>query len=381
MLVPADGLTDLGPKITDATDNSLKLLTNKHSGYRVLIPINSQDSALYALESAMARKWPQDTHFMLTTVIEGLTGGGLESKVVHRDTLLAEQNEHRNTVQKWLKNLTNAFKKVFPHTDSEIECGRIAEKICELAWDWEADYIMVGSHDFNLMDRTALGSIASKILMSAPCTVEAVRFHKLKRFFSPDGTSGDTTFIRQLAEQAPKRIVIATDFSQQAETVIQWVEDCCWLDSTEFRLVNVTETSKREPGVSFLAGSKGYVSEQRYQRSIENKLRAIGADLAAKHPRCKLEVFVLQSDSIAGAILELACMWDADLVLLGAKGADSTDEEKLGSSARPIMDTLECSSIALRRSADKQVHFSWYPELQKTENLVSQTLETEAKKS
>ncbi len=305
-----------GSDISAALNGTPEALSNEHSGYRVLIPINSQESALYALESAMARKWPEDTHFMLDPVIEGLAGSRLESKVVHKDVLLAEQDEHRVTVQKWLKNLTNTFKQVFPNTDSEIECG---------------------------------------------------------------GNETDGT--RQLVEQAPKRIIIATDFSQQAATAIQWVADSHWLDNTEIRLVKVTAASKRQPGVSFLTGSKGYFSEQQHQRTIESRLRIIGVALAFKNPRCKREVLVLQSDSVAGAILELACMWDADLVVLGAESSGGCDDAKIGSTALQIMDTLECSSMSMRNGNSKQVHFSWYPELQKANYIGRQAAKTKAKKS
>ncbi len=370
------GLENVSSENTNSENNC-----SKPVGFRVLIPINSQDSALCALEAAMARKWPEDTQFMLTTVIEGLSGDSLEAKVIHRDVLLAEQNEHRRAMRTWLTRLKDSFVQVFPNTLANLECGRIAEKICELACNWGADYIMIGSHDFNLIDRTALGSIASKVLMSAPCTVEAVRLHKLKKL--AQSSNNDTENIRQLASQSPRRIIVATDFSKQADAAIQWIADSSWFDNTEIRLVTVTEASKREPGVAFLAGSKGYISEQQYQRTLEDRLRGFGREIAKKQPRCKLEVFVLQSDSVPGAILELVSAWDADLVVVGAQGAGSTDEAKAGSTALPIMDCLDCSAIAIRNNNDrKQVHFSWYPELQNPEHRELRVAgKIEAKKS
>lgn len=338
----------------------------EHIGFRVLIPINSQDSALYALEAAMARRWPDDTHFMLTTVIEGLSGSNLEGTVVHRNALLAEQNEHRREMDKWLSRIKQSFRTAFPNTDSDIECGRISEKICEVACNWGADYIMVGSHDFNLIDRMALGSIASKVLMNAPCTVEAVRFNRLKRHSPADGVI-DAEEIRQLANQSPNRIIVATNFSPESAAAIKWVADSHWFDNTQFRLVHVNQASKREPGVSFLAGSKNYISEQQYQRTLESRLRKLGNDIADKQPHCKLEVFVLQSNSVSEAILELALIWDADLVVMGAKEEGCRPELKTYSTALPIMDSLTCSAIAIRNENSKQVHFSWYPELQNPE--------------
>lgn len=368
----------------EAEKNLSKFTTGsaeKPHAFKVLIPINSQDSALYALEAAMARQWPNDTQFMLTTVVESLIGESLESKTIHRDALLAEQNEHRRAMRIWLDQLRDTFSTVFPDTITDLECGRIAEKICEVASSWGADYIMIGSHDFNLVDRKTLGSISSKVLMRAPCTVEAVRLNKLRKL-ERLGSGTDTEEIRLLANQAPRRIIVATDFSEQADNAVQWVAENHWFENTEIRLLNVTEASKREPGVSFLSGSKGYVSEQQYQRTLENRLRVIGRQIAKKQPHCKLEVFVLQSDSVAGAILELASAWDADLVVLGAQGEESSEEQKIGSKALPIMDSLDCSTIAIRDHKRQQVHFSWYLELQKTTNFEARTVDkAEAKTS
>lgn len=382
----SEALVDAGeskPEL-EAEKNPSKFTTGsaeKPHAFKVLIPINSQDSALYALEAAMARQWPNDTQFMLTTVVESLIGESLESKTIHRDALLAEQNEHRRAMRIWLDQLRDTFSTVFPDTITDLECGRIAEKICEVASSWGADYIMIGSHDFNLVDRKTLGSISSKVLMRAPCTVEAVRLNKLRKL-ERLGSGTDTEEIRLLANQAPRRIIVATDFSEQADNAVQWVAENHWFDNTEIRLLNVTEASKREPGVSFLSGSKGYVSEQQYQRTLENRLRVIGRQIAKKQPHCKLEVFVLQSDSVAGAILELASAWDADLVVLGAQGEESSEEQKIGSKALPIMDSLDCSTIAIRDHKRQQVHFSWYLELQKTTNFEARTVDkAEAKTS
>ncbi len=355
--------------------------TEKSHGFRVLIPVNSQESALYALEAAMARQWPHGTQFMLTTVIEDLNGDNLQAKTIHRDALLAEQKEHRRTMNIWLNQLKDSFSTVFPDTISDLECGRIAEKICEAASSWRADYILIGSHDFNVVDRKTLGSIASKVLMSAPCTVEAVRFSKRKKQGRLSSAS-DTEEIRQLANQSPRRIIVATDFSEQADNAVQWVADNHWLDNTEIRLLNVTEASKREPGASFLSGSKGYISEQQFQRTLENRLRVVGRQIAKKQTRCKLEVFALQSDSVSRAILELASAWDADLVVLGAQGKGSSEEQKFSSKAMSIMDSLDCSTVAIRDHKRPQVHFSWYLELQKTASHDLRTVEkAEAKKS
>jgi nucleotide-binding universal stress UspA family protein len=330
---------------------------------KVLIPVNDQESALYALESAMARRWPAGTQFMLVTVVEVLTDRSPQEAIGHREILLAEQNEYRKAMLSWLTRLKHLFSVTFPDTWTDLESGRISEKICEIASNWGADYILIGSHELNAVSRMAIGSIASNVLTKAPCAVEAVRFKKLRDLFcSSEGVTAEK--IRQLASQAPHRVIVACDLSEESVPIIDWVAESSWLANTEIKLINVTKATKRDPGVSFFSGRQTYLSEQIYQSMLETRLRLLARRIADKQPDCKLELLVLQSDSVSDAILELASSWDADLVVIGTQSESQIDDCEFGSNAIIMMDRLECSVIAIRRSNREQVHFSWYSGLQ-----------------
>lgn len=334
--------------------------------FKVLIPINNQISSLYALETAMARKWPLNTKFLLLTVIECLDVMAGENKPLHTDTLIAEQDEHRQEMASWLKNVQQYFAEVFPETEANIVFGKIAPKICETAFLWDANYVLIGSHDLSLVNRITLGSVASKVLLNAPCSVEAVRFRNFKDLDSRN-TTKECEEIREIAEQAPKRIIVGTDFSDEAENAFDWVAKSPWFDNTEIKLITVKQSIRNAPVASFLAGSKTYISEQKIQQAIENRLRTRAQEISRKLPKCKLETMILHSDCVYEAILEQAHNWEADLVVIGARKSLSTEEEKLVSNAIPLMDRLRCSTIGIKKQNQKLSNFSWYSDLQTTE--------------
>ena len=97
---------------------------------------------------------------------------------------------------------------------------------------------------------------------------------------------------------------------------------------------------------------------------MQDQLRLLGKRIVDKHPQCKVEAFVLESNSVSDAIIDLALSWDVDLVVVGSHGAGCSGEAEVGSNATKIMDSLECSVIAIKPSARDQAHFSWYAGLQ-----------------
>ena len=56
-----------------------------------------------------------------------------------------------------------------------VGLGRPASVIIDVAGDWDADLIIVGSHGSGLWKRTMLGSVSDAVVHHAPCSVLVVR--------------------------------------------------------------------------------------------------------------------------------------------------------------------------------------------------------------
>ncbi|HMW90909.1 MAG TPA: universal stress protein [Candidatus Obscuribacter sp.] len=327
---------------------------------KVLIPINDQEAALYSLESVMARKWPDGAQFMLMTVVEDLAATVPASRAVHKEVLAAEQAEYMEFMKGWIERLRDSLSIVFPDTSTEVNSGEICEKILETAAHWGADYIILGSHEFALSSRLALGSIASRILANAPCTVEAVRFRQLPALVS-EGVPITPEKIRELACEPPRRVLVATDLSAHSAAAVDWVSGGSWRKGTEIRLVTVSLSNRRESAaVELHSENKSFLGEEKYHRLIEDDLRVLGKRIRDAHPHCKVDAYVLQAQVVSDTVAEISRDWQADLVVVGAQGAGRTVSSRIGSNAISIMDKLQCSVIAVKKTENEPVYFSWY---------------------
>jgi nucleotide-binding universal stress UspA family protein len=325
---------------------------------RVLVPVNDQETALSAIESIMARRWPEETDFMLCTVVEDLTVLPDQIDVVHRESLAAEQKLQQESMGPWLDKAKELFSMAFPDTTARIDLGNIPAKICDIAYEWPADLIIIGSHDFGLVNRLALGSIASSVLRDSPCSVEACRYPKLRELMIKNGTATPEE-IREIASKPPKKVLVTSDLSKNAQAAIDWVSDQKWAEGTWLRLITVSRSAKKDLGLTLKEKGGSYVQEREYQRLIENELKVQGLKIANKQPNVKLEVFVVQAESAADGIVESAHSWGADLVITGAQGTTRSRELRVGSNAIAIMNRLHCSMIAIRTEDCSPVHFNW----------------------
>jgi nucleotide-binding universal stress UspA family protein len=62
--------------------------------------------------------------------------------------------------------------------ETTLKRGDVRESIIDTAADWEADLILVGSHNHGAGYRFLLGSVAESVARYAPCSVEIVRERK-----------------------------------------------------------------------------------------------------------------------------------------------------------------------------------------------------------
>jgi nucleotide-binding universal stress UspA family protein len=58
--------------------------------------------------------------------------------------------------------------------------GSPKDMIVEEAQDWGADLIVLGSHGYGRVRRVLLGSVASAVVVEAPCSVQVVRAKHLQ---------------------------------------------------------------------------------------------------------------------------------------------------------------------------------------------------------
>ena len=94
-----------------------------------------------------------------------------------------DQNVRASVIKK-VDLLVNEAQKTGVNTTRIVEAGSPDESIVKTAEDYEADLIIMGTHGRKGVSRFFLGSVASRVIATAPCAVLTVRlpeaaiFHK-----------------------------------------------------------------------------------------------------------------------------------------------------------------------------------------------------------
>lgn len=324
---------------------------------RILIPVDNQECTSAAIKSVMLRTWPEDTQFLLLKVVEDFSGLLYANEVQHSTALSAEQEEYTYEMRMWLNEQTDAFSKVFPNTESRLEIGRVSQRICEVACEWLADYIIIGSHDRQRSSRCALGSVASEVMSIAPCSVEAVRFKQLHHLLMQDGKITEED-IEEIVSP-PSKIMVAVDLTKESEVITDWVGSIGWPKDAEIRLITVEQSPHREE-ISLWHRGIGtlYTREGQHQKVVESNLHTLVEKLAQVCSN-KIDSQVIRHEVPSEGILEAANEWEAGYLVVGASGQKAGYEMKSNSTPLSVIAGLHCSIAIMLTNGEKLPTFKW----------------------
>jgi nucleotide-binding universal stress UspA family protein len=142
---------------------------------KILIAIDGSDFSQQALKSVIARPWPPDTQVKVLHVVEppsllmGREMGGYDPEF--ETVWKALRGQARHLVEKAAEKLREAKFNV----STELVEGDPKSQIIDIAHDWRADLIVLGSHGRTGLSRFLLGSVSQGVVRHAHCSVEVVR--------------------------------------------------------------------------------------------------------------------------------------------------------------------------------------------------------------
>ena len=211
-------------------------------------------------------------------------------------------------------NLERASQRLGEHfpewkTETVSLKGSPAREIIRLAKEWNADFIVVGSHGHTESKRFALGSVSQKIANEAACSVRIVRGQGWKN-------------------GSPSRLLIGLDGSAGASAAVEEVAGRMWIRGSEVRLVVACEESKRKS--KWMGG---------YVENIKKILE-----------RAELTVTeLIEEGDPKQIIVALAEEWGADCIFLGANDAGNFNEfHLLGSVSTAVVARAHCTVEIVR---------------------------------
>jgi nucleotide-binding universal stress UspA family protein len=205
----------------------------------------------------------------------------------------------------------------FPAWDVRPETTRGGPvwEILGKAGEWKPDLVVLGSHGHSALGRFFLGSVSSKVVSEAPCSVRVVR-----------ATRRDS--------DDPLRIVIGVKGAPSSDEAVRAVRARAWPKGTEVRLVTAfgpysvfgSDLDEIMKGVARLHAEAG--------DALESAGLEVSSAIAEGDPKRML--------------VELAEAWGADCLFVGTRDLNRTGRVLLGSVSSAVVHRVHCSVEVVR---------------------------------
>ena len=193
---------------------------------------------------------------------------------------------------------------------------------------WQPDLIVVGSHGRSALGRFVLGSVSQKVLTEARCSVRIGRQH-------------------HQATPGPLHLLMGVDGSPDAAAAVQAVAARVWPAESAVRLVTALDARMcTELAFMRLSGETETAPQEadervRMARTLEpmiELLRTRGLTVSS----------VITEGDPKHVLLAEAEQWEADCLLVGARGLSRVERFLLGSVSAAVAARAHCSVEVVR---------------------------------
>lgn len=280
---------------------------------RLLIAVDSAISTEVLVNAVGIRPWPDGTTAHVLSVVA-------ESDIP--EELWREHSYGKAAVRKEMENrgaqitplAVERLKEVGIPAEVVVTRGDARHLIPFFARKWSSDLIFVRAHVRKDWMHAMLGSVARAVVTTAPCTVQIVR---------------DAEEDRALALDSARRVLLASDGSEQSVTAAEGLAARPWPEGSEFRVVTVEEPWLIRPA-----------SVIHNVETVQRML--VSAGLTAS--------VATLSGNPKEVILEEARKWNADLIVVGSHGRRGIRRLLLGSVSEAVAMNASCSVVVVRDS-------------------------------
>ena len=210
------------------------------------------------------------------------------------------------------------------------ESTHVEGAILEAARALPADLIVMGSHARSGVPRLFLGSVAERVLRSAPCPVMVVPPH--------DAVDPSTVSF--------KHIVCAIDFSDSSLAGLTWALSLAEEADAQLSLLHVIEVPPELRVSAVVTDPDLDELHAAVEADTQTRLRSLIPVPASEF--CSIET-ATAAGAAGHAILEFAARRNADLIVMGAQGQGAVDRWIFGSKTRDVVRGATCPVLTVRR--------------------------------
>lgn len=200
---------------------------------------------------------------------------------------------------------------------SVVETGVIYERILQAALDHQADLLVLGTRAIAKVGRAALGTVARRLLVSAPCPIMTV----------PPVAAEDSEFSGYW-----RNVLVATDFS---EASLAGLDQAQSIVRGQLVVVHVTENSAPE--------------------NRESQLERLRFHAPFNESHTVPVEHVVTAGEAGTAIGEQADRIHADLVVLGAPIDELQDEDFATSTVLQVVSNVSCPVLCVPSTRNTSV--------------------------
>lgn len=177
-------LTDaVGPRIDAALDHTCNHFSRHHlqvDHMKVLIAVDDKTYGIAMANFLVQTRWRKTPAFKIVNVVPS-TKYLIPSVTGVSDLRYIEALEDRRQAgRNLIFEVGNALGQSFPNSSIQglVADGDPRAVICDMALEWQASMIVMGSHSRTGFKRILLGSVSSSVLSHASCSVTIVRLGK-----------------------------------------------------------------------------------------------------------------------------------------------------------------------------------------------------------
>jgi nucleotide-binding universal stress UspA family protein len=152
----------------------------EESKMRILIATDGSDFSKAAVDKGCDLvSDPSSVDIKIVSVLELPAPIAGEPYVALPSYYQAMESGLQKLAQEYADDAKAAVEKRFPRPahsiETQVASGKPAQTIVEIASEWNADMIVVGSHGRGFWGRQFIGSVSDSVLHHAPCSVLVVR--------------------------------------------------------------------------------------------------------------------------------------------------------------------------------------------------------------
>ena len=210
-----------------------------------------------------------------------------------------------------------------PDATAVVRVGRAYQVLADAAEEFDADLVVVGEHGARRGIWNVLGSTAERLLQA---------------------TTRPVLLARGMRDTKPQRIVAAVDDSALAPAVLGWATLLGLRLGADVIALHVLARAIRGHLRIVTSERKTEEVEEAFRKAAESWLDRIVA-AAARDGK------VPQPTVVAGdppyEILAAAQRYDADLIIMGSRGAGAVEQALIGSVARAVLRSAPCPVLVV----------------------------------